>query len=142
MSVSLLSMPVFLGPSWHPRTKAANMLASLLNAQHGAVEVKALKSFYRDNPDLKLALGGLVAFCRIHPSFVYTKGCMGTPALLSLSRGVLDALPGTRPMISISGSSPSSHEVGEVVADEVDDVYRPRWMSRVVLKQQALRQSN
>eukprot|EP00973_Karenia_brevis_P048490 6730452-Karenia_brevis.AAC.1 len=82
--VSLTDFPVYLGPSWDPRTKAANIMATFLKQQGGSVRVEDLRVLYDDYPGLKPALGPLQAFCKRHRSFVFQRRSPGNCALISL----------------------------------------------------------
>ena len=131
-SVSLTALPVFLGPSWYPRAKAATVLACFLQRSGGNAEVRSLKSLYDKHPDLKSALGFLGAFCHNHPSFAYHRASKDTPATVSLYGGVSSPL-----RCEVEAKLPLHHEA-EAFADV--EVYEPRWMSRKVLKSQLRRQ--
>ena len=60
-SSSLTTLPCFLGPTWHPRVRAAEALAGFLHMQGGTVETPALKAFYDARPGLSLGLAALTS---------------------------------------------------------------------------------
>ena len=130
MSVSLSVMPFYLAPSWHPKTEAANLLASFLQQQGGKFEVRALKSLYDDNPNLKKLLGNLQSFCDKHPSFTYNRRSGDFPTMLSLRGHEHHVVP-------LRAESPVPLPVQAETEVGVDtEKYVPRWMSRKVLNSQ------
>eukprot|EP00973_Karenia_brevis_P090726 12403969-Karenia_brevis.AAC.1 len=60
MSIRTTSMPVYLGPAWHPKSRGAKTLAEFLEQHGGTVKVQDLKPLYSECPNLKLQLGNLV----------------------------------------------------------------------------------